>query len=131
SWGSLTSECRTTAAASLRRPRARTSGTASASGPRHVTPPRGTRRHRRCGAGRHENDRGCEGASCSAAGDRPRARPPWGLTPPAPTEERIACSGAPPHADIELAMALIAVGEGLGPPLVRCARLEVDVLRGA
>ena len=29
-------------------------------------------------AGRHENDRGCEGAYCSEAGDRPRARPTWG-----------------------------------------------------
>src|SRR5215831_8330962 len=82
-------------------------------------------------AGRHENDRGCEGAYCSEAGDRPRALPPWGLTPPDPIDERMACSDAPPHADIELAIDLIAVGEGLGPQLTRCTRLEVDVLRGA
>jgi hypothetical protein len=56
---------------------------------------------------------------------------PEGLTPPGPTEERNACSGAPPHADIELAMDLIAVGEGLGTQLARRARLEVNVLRGA
>ena len=53
------------------------------------------------------------------------------LTPPGHTEERHACSGAPPHADIELAMDLIAIGEGLGTQLARCARLEVDVLRSA
>ena len=56
---------------------------------------------------------------------------PEGLTPPGYTEERNACSGAPPHADVELAMDLIAVGEGLGAQLVRRACLEVDVLRGA
>src|SRR2546425_6929128 len=56
---------------------------------------------------------------------------PGGLTPPGHPEERNACSGTPPHADIELAMDLIAVGEGLGTQLVRRARLEVDVLRGA
>ena len=56
---------------------------------------------------------------------------PGGLTPPGHTEERNACSSTPPHADIELAMDLIAVGEGLGTQLVRPARLEVDVLRGA
>jgi hypothetical protein len=56
---------------------------------------------------------------------------PGGLAPPGYTEERNACSGAPPHADIELAMDLIAVGEGLGTQLARRARLEVDVLRGA
>lgn len=56
---------------------------------------------------------------------------PGGLTPPGHTEERNACSGAPPHADIELAMDLIAVGETLGTQLPRRARLEVDVLRGA
>ena len=56
---------------------------------------------------------------------------PGGLTLPGHTEERNACSGAPPYADIELAMDLIAVGEGLGPQLVRRARLEVNVLRGA
>ena len=54
-----------------------------------------------------------------------------GLTPLGSTEERNVCSGAPPHADIELAMDLIAVGEGLGTQLARRARLEVDVLRGA
>ena len=56
---------------------------------------------------------------------------PGVLTPPGRTEERNACSGAPPHADIELAIDLIAVGEGLGPQLTRCTRLEVVVLRGA
>jgi hypothetical protein len=56
---------------------------------------------------------------------------PGGLTPPGHAEERNACSGAPPHADIELAMDLIAVGEGVGTQLARRARLEVDVLRGA
>jgi len=56
---------------------------------------------------------------------------PGVLTPPGRTEERNACSGAPPHADIELAMDLIAIGEGLGTQLARRARLEVDVLRGA
>ena len=61
---------------------------------------------------------------------RERCRPE-GLTPPGHTEERNACSGAPPHADVELAMDLIAVGEGLGAQLVRRACLEVDVLRGA
>ena len=64
------------------------------------------------------------------ATDRERYRP-GELTPPGHTEERNACSGAPPHADIELAMDLIAVGEGLGTQLARRARLEVDVLRGA
>ena len=54
-----------------------------------------------------------------------------GLTPPGHTEERNACSGAPPYADIELAMDLIAVGEGLGTQFARRARLEVDLLRGA
>src|SRR5918992_816273 len=56
---------------------------------------------------------------------------PGVLTPPGHTEERNACSGAPPHADRELAMDLIAVGEGLGTQLARRACLEVDVLRGA
>jgi len=56
---------------------------------------------------------------------------PGGLTPPGHTEERNACAGAPPHAAIELAMDLIAVGEGLGTQRARRARLEVDVLRGA
>jgi hypothetical protein len=56
---------------------------------------------------------------------------PGELVPPGSPEERNACSGAPPHADIELAMDLIAVGEGLGTQLARRARLEVDVLRGA
>ena len=56
---------------------------------------------------------------------------PGGLTPPGHAEERNACSGAPPHADIELTMDLIASGEGVGTQLARRARLEVDVLRGA
>ena len=56
---------------------------------------------------------------------------PGVLTPPGHTEERNACSGAPPHADRELAMDLLAVGEGLGTQRARRACLEVDVLRGA
>ena len=56
---------------------------------------------------------------------------PEGLTPPGHTAERHACSGAPPHADVALAMDLRAVGEGLGAQLVRRACLEGDVLRGA
>ena len=42
-----------------------------------------------------------------------------------------ACPGAPPHSAIELAMDLIAVGEGLGTQLARRACPEKHVLRGA
>ena len=56
---------------------------------------------------------------------------PGGWAPPGPTEARHACSGAPPHAAIELPMDLIAVGEGGEAQLARHASLEVDVLRGA
>ena len=48
-------------------------------GPPRVTLPRGTRCSQRRRAGRYENDRGCEGAYCSEAGDRTRALPTWGL----------------------------------------------------
>jgi hypothetical protein len=51
--------------------------------------------------------------------------------PPGHAEVGNARSGAPPHAAIELAMDLRAVGEGLGAQLARRADLEVDVLCGA
>ena len=72
--------------------------------------------------------RGPIGARLETGRERYR---PGGADSSRPTEERNACSGAPPHADVELAMDLIAVGDGLGTQLVRRACLEVDVLRGA
>jgi hypothetical protein len=51
--------------------------------------------------------------------------------PPGHAEVGNAHSGAPPHAARELAMDLIAVGEGLGAQLARRAGLEVDLLGGA
>jgi len=51
--------------------------------------------------------------------------------PPGHAEVGNARSGAPPHAAIELAMDLMAVGEGLGAQLARRADLEVDLLCGA
>ena len=51
--------------------------------------------------------------------------------PPGHAKGGNARSGAPPHSAIELAMDLIAVGEGLGAQLARRTGLEVDLLCGA
>lgn len=111
--------------------RVRPSGTAAARGRPRVPPPCGTRRPRRRRAGRQETARGCAGASGSEAGDRPRALPPWGLTPPGPTAARHARAGAPPPTDVEWPLDLRAVGAGVGAPRARRASLEVARRRGA
>ena len=90
---------------------------------RHTSPPARL-------AGRYENDRSCEGAYCSEAGDLPRALPTWGAGSSRPhrgAQRLFRRATARGH---RVAMDLIAVGEGSGTQLA-AARLEVDVLRGA